>query len=338
MLEQTIECIEQGESLDEAESQTLMTSILEGHHQTEEIKRLILAMREKGESIDEIAGFVKAFRAHAVPVHLPGPAMDVCGTGGTGKDRFNISTAAAFVLAAAGVPIAKHGNRGSVKPNGSFDFIEALGIPIERGAPFAEAAFRATDLCFLFARSHHPAMRHVAQARKEISGRTVFNLIGPLSNPAAVPYQILGTYSESLAEILAKVILRLPIERALVIVPHDGRDELTTTDHSTILDVRAGKITKTIFDPGDLGLAAAEADLAGGDAIQNAALFKTLMADGILDHPITQMIALNAGAGLMTYGTCDSIKAGFNTAIQAIASGQVWRKYNELLEFSVCAD
>lgn len=316
--------------LSESEAYNLLNTIFTGEVPQSDIETVLTVMADRGETVDEIVGFVRAMRESMVSVPINKDAVDLCGTGGTGKDRFNISTSVAFLLASDGVPVAKHGNRGSQKANGSFDFLEALGIPFnDISIEQIQACFNTYGLCFLFARNHHPAVRHVAAARKALGRRTIFNLIGPLCNPASVSSQIIGTPSKEIANRLAQVLQRVGTKRSLVIVGAGDIDELATEGKSILLDITESGVQESEFDPATLPFSASDdfgldsAENFGGMASDNAILFSQLMREGIVDHPISDQICLNAGAAYFCFGETDSIKAGFLRAQDCIRSKKV---------------
>lgn len=285
--------------------------IFSGQCSTLEIKELLGLLADKGETYDEIVGFVRAMRDHMVRISLPCSVLDIVGTGGYGKPRYNISTSAAFVLATGQVPVAKHGNRGSHQANGSFDFLESLGISFHLTVAELVALFEKTKLIFLFARNHHPAMKHVAQARKELARRTIFNLIGPLSNPAQADYLVIGATQEDTQEKLARALQLLGVKKALVVGGYDHIDELSTVGDSIIFEVTPQAIQRRVFSPTSLGIRATESDLIGADSKTNAILFQQLISQNMVAHPISQLICLNAGAGFYCSGKTDSIEAGY---------------------------
>lgn len=330
MLREFINTLKSGNNLSEAQSVECLSTIFESDCAQLDIEALLTALHKKGETTDEIVGFAKAMRAKMTPVNIEKKAIDVCGTGGSGKDRFNVSTAAAFVLAAMGIAVAKHGNRGSKKPNGSFDFLDALGLPIELNATQCEMAFSKTNLCFLFARIFHPAVGAVGPARKAVGHRTIFNLLGPLCNPASVSHQIIGCADEATAKKLAPAIQRLGSQRVILVIGHNGLDELSTTGPSKLIDVGKTNISDTVFDPAELGLTAQEPEaISGLSGAENAALFKTVFEAGDVSHPIATIVALNAGLAAYCVGDSPTIGDGVKQARNAIQTKAAWQKYIE---------
>lgn len=311
-----------------------LKTIFSGNADTENIKMLLAALSDFGETPDELVGFSKAMRDHAISIPLKKPALDIVGTGGSQKNRFNISTAAAFVLASQDVPIAKHGNRGSIQPNGSFDFLEALGIPFSLSVPQLQSLFDQTNMVFLFARNHHLAMKYVTKARKELSRRTIFNLIGPLSNPAAVPFQVIGVTDPILASKIAQAVLQLGTQKTIIIAGANAIDELSTAGDSILYEVTPNHIQESLFSPNKLGLNRTEAEISGKTSTENAVLFMNLISTQNIAHPIAELICLNAGVGFYCFGKTPSIEDGFLLAKQAFLSGAVLKKFNEVRTFS----
>ncbi len=326
MLRPFLEQVKQGQDLALQEAYRCAELLLSESFAPEEIAAFLSALAQKGESLSEVVGFAQAMRAVMVPIDLPYPTLDVCGTGGSGKSRFNVSSAVAFVLAAAGVPVVKHGNRGSKLPNGSFDFIEALGIPIDLLPEQQIEVFEKFNLSFLFARQYHPAVAKVAKARQLVGGPTIFNLLGPLCNPAKVSHQLLGTPRLERAELLAKALQQLGIERAWVVAGEDGRDEVSLEARTQILEVNTDVdlILASSFDPATLQPhPSALTELEGGTAVENAKLFVELIHSGNVEHPVMAWIALNAAAGMVVVGKALDIQSGYTLALELLRSKTV---------------
>ncbi len=310
----------------EEESYTCLKAILSGSVDPDEIYRWLVTLQKSPETVDEMVGFSKAMRDHMVRAPLFGKViLDVCGTGGVLAHRFNTSTAVAFVLAAGGVRVAKHGNRGSRAANGSFDFLESLGIYFGHDPAALKALYEQTHLCFLFARTHHPAMRFVASARQKIGSRTIFNCLGPLNNPSGATHQVLGTVSMDLANKLVEAFIRLGTQRALVVCAEDSLDEFSISAKTRVLELNKGQVTSFEFDP-SLYMTAKPSPTLTGKAIDNADLFISLVSQGQIDHAISDLICLNAGAGFYTVGKTDSIESGFRLAQALFQDGSVWQK------------
>jgi anthranilate phosphoribosyltransferase len=308
-------------SLDEARG--AMGSVMDGEATPAQLAALLVALRMRGETTDELAGFAGAMRDRVVRVEAPAGTIDLVGTGGDGSGTFNISTAAALVVAAAGVPVAKHGNRAITSRSGSADVLDALGIRIDHDAASAGAALRRDGFAFLFAPSFHPAMRHAGPTRREIGVRTSFNLLGPLTNPAGATRQVLGVGDAAAAPRLAEVARRLGTERTLV-VHGAGVDELPLDGTGVILDVTPGAIDRRTIDAAGLatlGLAAAGNEaLAGGTPDENAALVEAVLTRA--GGPHRDVVLLNAAAAFVAAGRVAELAAGLALAAKAIDDGR----------------
>jgi len=330
MLSLAIEKIIKGEHLDRETAREAMGEIMDGSATHAQIGAFLAALRLKGEQTEEIIGFAQAMRARSVafPLQLDG-LVDTCGTGGEGSNTINISTAAAIVAATSGVKIAKHGNRAVSSKSGSADVLEALQIPITLSPERAADCLRQTNLCFLFAPIYHQAMKHAAGPRKELSIRTVFNLLGPLTNPARAKRQLMGVYDASLLPAVAEVLAELGVERALVVAGEDGMDELTVTGVSYISELRDGKVNSYTIVPEQCGLQRHPLeDLRGGDANENATIIREIFAGKRGAH--RDIVLLNAGAILYMADQVHSIEAGVMKAAELIDSGRVLEKLDEI--------
>lgn len=309
-----------GEDLTEDGAADVLGAVMRGEAEPAQLAGLLVALRAKGESASEIAGFVRAMMAHAAPIDVAGPLLDTCGTGGDGAGTFNISTVTALVVAAAGVRVAKHGNRAASGTCGSADLLEAWGVAIELPAEDVATTIDELGIGFLYARSFHPAMRHVAPVRVQLGVRTVFNVLGPLSNPAGATHQVVGVSDARLAPVMADALARLGKERALVFRGDDGLDELTTTGPSLLWEVRDGEVRSSVLDPADLGVPRATvADLHGGSVPDNVAI-----ADAVLGGepgPRSDIVALNAAAALYVAERVDDLAQGLSQAREVLASG-----------------
>jgi anthranilate phosphoribosyltransferase len=298
---------------------------MRGDAESSQVAALLVALRAKGESPGEIAGFVRAMLDAAVAVEVP-PAraehlLDIVGTGGDGAGTFNISSVASVVIAAAGVPVAKHGNRAASSRCGSADLLEAWGIGIELPPHEVTRCLDELGITFLYARTFHPAMRHVAPVRLQLGIRTVFNVLGPLSNPAHVPHQAVGVADARLAPVMADALARLGRRHALVFRGEDGLDELTTTGPSRIWEVRDGQVSSWLFEPGELGLArVSPSDLQGGDVGTNIAIADAVLAGS--PGPAADVAALNAAAGLYAADVVPGLEAGLARAREVLANGE----------------
>ena len=322
-----------GETLTETEAAEAFEAIMSGAATEAQIGALLMGMRARGETVEEIAGAARALRARAVKVRAPEGAIDTCGTGGDAKGTHNISTCAAFVVAGAGVPVAKHGNRSVSSRSGSADVLAALGVNIECGP---EAIARAIDECglgFMFAPAHHAAMRHVAKVRTELGTRTIFNLLGPLANPAGAKYQLVGVFGEEWVEPIAHVLGRLGAVRAWVVHGADGLDELTTTGVSHVAVLEGGKVSTFKVSPKNAGLPEAKPeDLTGGDATENAAHISAVL--GGQQGPFRNVVLLNAAAALLVAGKAKTLREGVALAAQSIDSGKARGVLEALVKLS----
>ena len=309
-----------GEILSEDESAAAFDIIMSGEATPAQIGGFLMALRVRGETVAEIAGAARVMRAKASVVEAPVGAVDTCGTGGDASGTYNISTAAALVVAAAGVPVAKHGNRALSSKSGSADVLAALGVKIDAEAKLVHQALWGIGIGFLMAPRHHAAMRHVAGPRVELGTRTIFNLLGPLANPAGTRHQVLGVFALKWVEPLAEVLGRLGAERAWVVHGSDGLDELTTTGPSHVAEWRDGRVTCFEVTPEALGLerVAPEA-LKGGDAEHNAAALRQVL-DG-QRGAYRDIVLLNAAAALVVAGKADGLEQGLIQAAQAIDGG-----------------
>jgi anthranilate phosphoribosyltransferase len=308
--------------------------IMDGKASAVAIAALLVALRAKGETVDEIVAAARALRARADGAPAPDPrAIDTCGTGGDGSGTFNVSTAAAFVVAGAGLPVAKHGNRAATSRAGSADVLEALGVRAD--LPIARAAeiVREIGIGFLFARRAHPAMRHVAPVREELGIRTLMNCLGPLLNPCGVRRQLVGVYSRELVEPLAHALAQLGAEAALVVHGSDGLDEITTTGPTFAAHFHGGAVEVRTLDAADLGIARARSEqLQGGDAAQNARIVL-----GVLEGqpgPQRDLVLVNAAAALWVGGAAADLADGLALAAQSVDSGAARAKLAALVESS----
>lgn len=292
----------------------------------DQVVALLEALADKGEAASEVTGFAHAILERATPAPERVRGVDLAGTGGSGLERFNVSTAAAFTVAAAGTPVVKHGNRGSRQPNGSFDFLDALGINYDLTPAAMERCFAATQLAFFFARAWHPAMAAVAPARQQVARRTIFNLAAPLCNPAQPPYQFMGTGSVAAAELLVQVLADLGRRRALVVCGAPGIDDLSISGPSEVFTLDAGAVRRDTVRPEQFGIDPVSYDtLPAGTGKENAATFTMLIGAGSAPSPVTDLVCLNAGAALYCAEAADSIAAGYAAAKGAFAGGSVAR-------------
>jgi anthranilate phosphoribosyltransferase len=309
-----------GRTLGRDEARVAMGAVMDGEATDAQLAALLVALRMRGETTDELAGFAQAMRERVVRVQAPAGTVDTCGTGGDRSGTFNISTAAALVVAAAGMPVAKHGNRAITSRSGSADVLEALGVRTDHDAASAAFALRETGFAFLFAPGFHHAMRHAGPTRREIGVRTAFNLLGPLTNPAGARRQVVGVGDPAAAPRVAEVLRALGTERALV-VHGAGLDELPLDGSGVIHDVTPGGVERRTVDPAALGLArAATAALAGGTPAENAALVEGVLG-GSDRGPRRDVVLLNAAAAFVAADRSPDLRAGIALAAGAIDGG-----------------
>ena len=309
------------EDLTTEEAAAAMGEVMKGRATPASLAGLLSALVMKGERPAEIVGFAQAMREHSVKLAAPpGDVFDTCGTGGDRSGTFNISSAAALVVAAAGVKVAKHGNRSVSSRCGSADVFEQLGVNVAAPAAVVERSLHDANIAFFFAPTFHPSMKHAAPIRKELGIRTAFNLLGPLTNPAGARRQIIGVPRPELGDLLARALLMLGTERAWVVHGLDGIDEISTTGYTKVLECRDGAITSFYIHPAEFGLPkAAAADLQGGDAVQNAAIVSDVLS-GRKGAP-RDVVLFNAGAALLVAGRVKNVHEGIARASEAIDSG-----------------
>ena len=322
-----------GKSLSQEEAAEAFDLVMSGAATPVQIGALLMGLRVRGETVEEIAGAARAMRAKVLTVRAPEGAIDTCGTGGDGKGTFNISTCAAFVVAGAGVPVAKHGNRAISSRSGSADVLKELGVNIEASPETISRCIAECGLGFMFAPAHHAAMRHVAQVRTELGTRTIFNLLGPLANPAGAKYQIVGVFGKEWVEPIAQVLALLGTMRAWVVHGSDGLDELTTTGISDVAVVDAGKVSTFRISPRNAGLPDARPeDLTGGNAVENAAHIRAVL--GGLHGPLRDIVLLNAAAALLVAGKANTLREGVALASESIDSGKALAVLEALVRLS----
>ena len=322
-----------GATLTRAEAEATMTSVMTGEATPAQLGALLAALSVRGETVDEIAGFAAGMRAAATKVHLRAEAIDIVGTGGSRADPFNISTVASIVVAAAGARVAKHGNRAASGRCGSADVLEKLGVRIDLGPVAIADCVDEAGVAFMFAARFHPAMRHAAPVRREIGIRTLFNVLGPLANPAGVRRMVVGVATPSIGETIARVLGELGAEHALVVHGADGLDELSPTGVSRSWELRAGTVREGTIDPADVGLPrGALAELESGDATANAATVRAILAG----EPGTRRnaVLLNAGAALLIAGVATDLREGVARAAAAIDSGAATERLAQLVAVS----
>ncbi len=337
MMKEAIAKVVAGTDLSEAEMVGVMEIIMGGEATQAQIGAFITALRIKGETVDEITGAARVMRAKATKVDGVGEGgilVDTCGTGGDASGTFNVSTTTAFVVAAAGIPVAKHGNRSVSSHCGSADVLEALGVDLTLSAEEIGQCIREIGIGFMFAPALHGAMKHAIGPRREIGIRTIFNILGPLTNPAGANVQVMGVYAPSLTETLAQVLGRLGTKRALVVCGEGNLDEITITGATRVSDWANGALTTYSIHPSELGMATATlAEIKGGTTAPEAATQLRLVLSGKAG-PCLDMVLLNAGAALMAAGRSDDLASGVALAREVVASGAALNKVDALVAFS----
>jgi anthranilate phosphoribosyltransferase len=330
MLKDALAELAAGRSLSGVEAAAAMGEIMDGAATPAQIAAFLTALRLKGETADEIAGCARAMRQRAVRVDAgPGVVLDTCGTGGDGLGTFNISTVAAIVVAACGVRVAKHGNRAASSKCGSSDLLEALGVKIENPREKIEKILREVGIAYLHAPNFHPAMKHAGAVRKELGFRTIFNLLGPLCNPAGANAQVIGIFAPGLVRTIAEVLQTLGSTHAFTFHGHGGLDELSTTGENRAVEMSGGKITDWMFGPETIGVPVSAAeDLAGGDASANAAIARDILSGK--KGPKRDIVVLNAAVALIAAGQAKTPAEGARKASEALDSGAAKKKLDQL--------
>ncbi len=325
-----------GERLSEADSAEAFDAMMSGNATPSQMGAFLMALRLRGETVEEITGAARTMRAKALPIEAPQGAIDTVGTGGDNAGTFNISTAAAILVAGCGVTVAKHGNRNFSSKSGSADILSALGVNLDAGVLAVQRAMREAGIGFLMAPKYHSAMRHVGPTRVELGMRTIFNLLGPISNPAGAKRQLVGVFAPAWVRPIAEVLGKLGSERAWV-VHGEGLDELTTTGTSFVAELKDGKIDTFEVTPELAGLKRARIEeLKGGEPAENAARLRAIL-DGA-QGPITDIVLLNAAAALIVAGKAKDLRGGVDLAASAIASGAAKRALEKLVAITNAPD
>ncbi len=325
--------VAEGRSLGFDEAKTAFEVMMSGEATPSQIGGFLMALRVRGETVDEISGAVTVMRAKMLEVDAPDGAMDIVGTGGDGAGTYNISTCTAFVVAGCDVPIAKHGNRALSSKSGAADVLMALGVNLELDPVQIATCIRDAGLGFMFAPAHHSAMKHVGPSRVELGTRTIFNLLGPLSNPARTKNQLIGVFARHWVEPVAEVMRKLGADRVWVVHGSDGLDEITTTGATHVAEMIDGKIRSFEISPGDVGIdTATAADLKGGEADFNAAAIRDVLAGG--KNAFRDIVLMNAGASLIVAGKAGTLKDGVTLAAASIDSGAAKERLDRLVEVS----
>ena len=334
MIQTALSRLLDGHDLSRAQARDVMNEIMSGDATQAQIGGFLVALRLKGETADEIAGCAEAMREHVLPVRPKrDDLVDVVGTGGDGANTFNISTAAALVAAAAGAAVAKHGNRSASSTTGAADVLEALGFTLALPPERIERSIDELGFGFLFAQAHHPAMRHAAPVRRELAARTVFNVLGPLTNPAGARALVLGVYAAELAPTLAEALVQLDARRAFVVHGAGGLDELSPTGPNLVCEVADGNVRRYELDPVELGIPRCDpAELSGGDPASNARALRGVLGGSDGGH--RSAVLLNAAGGIAAAGHAADLREGLELAREAIDSGAASERLDQLVEFS----
>ena len=334
MIKEALNKLAEGINLTEKEAQEVMLQIMQGTASEAQIAAYLMGLRMKGETVEEITGSVKAMREMALRIHVGDPqVVDTCGTGGDRANTFNISTAAAFVVAGGGMTVAKHGNRSVSSKSGSADVLSALGVKIDLSPERVEACVNEVGIGFLFAPLYHGAMKHCAKPRADMGIRTMMNILGPLSNPAGATIQVLGVYDQSLTEKLAQVLIRLGTQHCFVLHGKDGLDEITLTDFTYISEGKAGRVSSYHVSPADFGLEkVSPKELTGGTPEQNADVI-----EGILKgrrNAKREVVLVNAAPVFVACGKAKTLKEGYERTSEVLENGAAYEKLEKLVAFT----
>ena len=333
MIKEAIDTLVRGNSLTMEQAADVMKEIMDGEATPAQFGSFVTALRLKGETVEEIAGMARVMRKKSVPVSVSGPLVDTCGTGGDASKTFNISTTAAFVVAGAGLKVAKHGNRGMSSGCGSADVLDALGVKIELGAPEVEKCLEYVGIGFMFAPVFHPAMKYAAPSRREIGIRTVFNILGPMTNPAGAQSQLLGVFEESLVMKMAQVLCLLGCQHALVVHGEDGLDEITLGGKTTVCELKGEEISRYYIDPEDFGFPRTGlSSLRGGPPQENADILRRVLRGE--KGPYRDIVLVNAAATLVAGDLAKDLEKGVRLASEAIDSGRAMEKLEGLITLS----
>jgi anthranilate phosphoribosyltransferase len=333
MIRDTLEYLGQGLDMTEDHSYKAMNEIMAGDWTSSQIAGFLMGLKLKGETVNEISGFVRAMRDKATKIQAPDGSVDTCGTGGDGLHSFNVSTAAAIVTAAAGVPVAKHGNRSVSSKSGSADVLSALGVDINLTPERAEKCLGEIGIAFLFAPVYHASMKYAVEPRRDMGIRTVFNILGPMSNPAMVDRQIIGAFNYDVAEKMAKVLQKTGSEHVLVVHSNDGMDELALSSRTTVFELKNGEINIFETSPDLFGFDYAQINaIKGGDAQENAEIMNKVFTG--VDSPMTDITAFNAGAAIYVGGASGSLKDGIETARAILKEGKAAKKLAQLIDIT----
>lgn len=334
MIREAISKLMDGEDLTREVTEQVMDEIMQGEATSAQIASFLTAMRLKGESIDEITACVLSMRKHGIKLEHEGDVLEIVGTGGDESYTFNISTVSSFVISAAGIQVAKHGNRSVSSKCGAADVLEALGVKIDIPVEKSKQILKEINLCFMFATMYHSSMKYAAPVRKELGVRTIFNILGPLSNPAEANLQLLGVYDKKLVKPLAEVLVNLGVKRAIVVHGHDGIDEVSLCADSTICEVRDGNIIPYDLNPEDYGFKKCKSEeLVGGDPLENARIARRIL-NGEEKGPKRDVIILNAAVCIYLGKDNTSLKESIKIATDMIESGKAMKQLEEFIRLS----
>lgn len=333
MIKESIIKLSERKNLSAIEAKACMNEIMSGNATDVQMSAYLTALSLKGETIEEITGSAMGMREHCIRLLHEQDVLEIVGTGGDKSNSFNISTTSALVIAAAGVPVAKHGNRAASSRCGAADVLETLGVKIGINEKQSAKLLKDINICFLFAQNYHIAMKYIAPIRQELGIRTVFNILGPLTNPAGASQQVMGVYDESLVEPLAKVLNNLGVKNAMVVYGQDGLDEISLSAPTTVCEVRDGTFHSYVIQPEDFGfIRCRKEDLLGGDPNQNAQI--TLAILNGVKGPKRDAVLLNAGAGLYVARKVQTIQEGIDIVREVIDSGKAMKKLQEFIDYS----
>lgn len=331
MIKKAISQVVKGENLDLETAKTVMNEIMNGEATNAQIASLLTAMMMKGETIDEITAFASVMRDKALHINPKGDVMEIVGTGGDGSGTFNISTTSAFVISAGGVPVAKHGNRSMSSQSGSADCLENMGVDLSITPERSEDILNQCGMCFMFAQGYHKSMKYVAPVRKEIGIRNIFNILGPLTNPARANMQVMGVFTKELCEPLAQVLINLGVKKGMVVYGLDGIDEATVTDKTYCCEIKDGEIKSYYITPEEMGLKRYSMDeLLGGDGKENAEIAIDILKGETVGAK-RDAVLLNAGIAFYVAGKADSIRTGVELAGKIIDEGKAFSKKEEFV-------
>lgn len=333
MIKEAILKVAKKQNLSYEEAEQVMNEIMEGQASAVQMSAYLTAMSLKGETVEEITASAAGMRAHCVRLLQDMDVLEIVGTGGDGSNSFNISTTSSLVISAAGIPVAKHGNRAASSKSGAADVLEALGVKITAAPEVSTALLEKINLCFLFAQNYHIAMKYVAPVRKELGIRTIFNILGPLANPAGANMELMGVYEEALIEPLAHVLANLGVKRAMVVYGTDGLDEISMSAPTKVCEVRDGSYRSYELTPEQFGFTrCSKEDLAGGSPQENAEITKAILNGE--KGPKRDAVLLNAGAAIYLAGKADTIEAGVALAAEMIDSGKAKEQLELFVKYS----